>query len=249
MSLPALRTLRLAAVNIDGVLLNDSFSPVIHRFVVGRGLAYTSEVEQMFFSRSRLTAARMFVEMTGGTATEEEVIEAYFAERQAYLRAHPVQVADGAVALLHRLRALGLDVVCYGGLDEGHFDRHLGPWSACFTEPRYICTDGFRPGIQEIIGRFGLTGRQVLFIDDVATFAERARELDVPFIGHPSPFPHGFQRTLMREAGVRHLTRTLSAIDEPMVRALDRDAANGTVWRRADGSEAGGVPVVSEVLS
>ncbi|WP_406150634.1 hypothetical protein [Streptomyces anulatus] len=33
----------LPALNIDGVLLNDTFGPVIHHFVVSRGGTYTVE--------------------------------------------------------------------------------------------------------------------------------------------------------------------------------------------------------------
>ncbi|NNJ08453.1 HAD family phosphatase, partial [Streptomyces sp. PKU-MA01144] len=52
-----LRQLRLAALNIDGVLLNDTFSPVIHRFIVSRGGAYTAEVERRVFSQPQHVAS------------------------------------------------------------------------------------------------------------------------------------------------------------------------------------------------
>ncbi|WRZ87691.1 HAD family phosphatase [Streptomyces sp. NBC_01007] len=230
----ALRTLRAAAVNIDGVLLDDSFSPVLYRLVRRYGGAYTCELEQRLFSQPRLAAARVLLEATGSTLGEQEIIGEYFAERERYLDEHPVRPLDGAAELLHRLRALGLEVVCYGGLDGSHFQRHLGRWAGLFTEPRYLCTDGFRPGIREIVrDRFGLGYGQVLFIDDVARFAQRARELDVPFIGRPSGFEHGFQRELMRGLGVRHLVRGLGEIDEALLRTLDGEAAAGTVWRDA----------------
>jgi phosphoglycolate phosphatase-like HAD superfamily hydrolase len=238
-SLRPLRTLRLAAVNIDGVLLNDTFSPVIHRLVVQYGLTYTAELERAFLSQPQLTAARAFVAATGSTATPQAVLTAYFEERERYLRSHPLRLFDGAVALLERLRALGLETVCYGGLDKSHFDRHLGKWAALFSEPRYICTNDFRPGVREITQDFfALEPAQALFIDDVAAVAERARELDVPFIGHPGSFVHGFQRRLMREAGVRHIVPSLSGIDERLLRAVDREAGEGGVWQRAVGAVA-----------
>ncbi|MGW7410543.1 HAD family phosphatase [Streptomyces sp. NPDC054833] len=235
MSHPALSTLRLAAVNIDGVLLNDTFSPVMHRLVAAQGVEYTPELERALLSRPQLVAAQVFVEVTGTSATPQQVLRAYFEERERYLREQPVRLLDGAAALLERLRALGLDLVCYGGLDESHFERHLGPWATYFSEPRYICTNAFRPGLREITRDFfSLAPHQALFIDDAASVAERARELDVPFIGHPSPFAHGFQRELMRRAGVRYLVRELSEIDEAMLRALDAEAAERTVWRHGD---------------
>ncbi|MER6272769.1 HAD family phosphatase [Streptomyces sp900105755] len=230
-----LRTLRLAAVNIDGVLLNDSFSPVLHRLVLKYGGVYTRELEQRLFSQSRLAAAKVLLEETGAGVSEQEAIADYFAEREHHLRDHPVHTLDGAEELLHRLRGLGLDVICYGGLDETHFHRHLGAWKHLFTAPHYICTDGFRPGIREIVrDRFGLGYHQVLFIDDVARFAGHAKELDVPFVGRPSTFEHGFQRELMRELGVRHLVGRLAEIDEERLRTLDREAGLGTVWQDVD---------------
>lgn len=250
MSHPPLRTLRLAAVNIDGVLLNDTFSPVIHRLVVQHGLTYTAELERAFLSQPQLTAAQAFVEATGSTATPQEILATYFAERERYLRRHPLTLLDGAVALLERLRALGLEIVCYGGLDKSHFDRHLGAWASLFTEPRYICTNDFRPGVREITQDFfGLDPAQVLFVDDVAAVAERARELDVPFIGHPGSFAHGFQRRLMREAGVRHIVSSLSGIDEQLLRAVDHEAGEGSVWQRAECAATVGAPVHTGALS
>ncbi|MGA5521103.1 HAD family phosphatase [Streptomyces pseudogriseolus] len=238
-----LRTLRAAAVNIDGVLLNDTFSPVIHRLVVRHGLTYTAELERAFLSQPQLTAARAFAEATGSTASPQDVLSAYFAERERHVRRHPLVLLDGAVALLRRLRSLGLEIVCYGGLDKSHFDRHLGPWASLFTGPRYVCTNDFRPGVREITQDvLGRDFAQVLFIDDVAAVAERARELDVPFIGHPSSFPYGFQRRLMREAGVRHIVPDLSGIDEALLRAVDQESGEGGVWRDTEAVTAG-VPV------
>jgi beta-phosphoglucomutase-like phosphatase (HAD superfamily) len=229
-----LHTLRLAAVNIDGVLLNDSFSPVIHQFVTRRGGSYTAQLEAGLFSQSQLTAARAFAEVIPTPLTPEDIVREYLAEREEYVAAHPVHLLDGAVELLRTLRALGLRTVCYGGLERDHFDRHLGGHAELFDAPGYVCTNDFRPGIREITTEvFGLDYRQVLFIDDVARVAERARALRVPFIGHPSHFPHSFQRAAMRELGVRHLVGSLTEIDAAMVRRLDDEAAADTVWPTA----------------
>ncbi|WP_405996637.1 HAD family phosphatase [Streptomyces sp. NBC_00986] len=169
----------------------------------------------------------------------EETIRAYFALRGEYLREHPVCLNEGAVDLVGRLRGLGLEVVCYGGLEESHFERYLGEWRSWFSGPGYVCTDAVRPGIREIAGGcFGLGLEQVLFIDDAARFAEHARELRVPFVGHPSAFRYGFQREAMRENGVRHLVGCLGEIDEALVRTVDGEVARDTVWG------AGGRPPV-----
>ncbi|MET8944526.1 HAD family phosphatase [Streptomyces sp. NPDC004542] len=223
--------LRLGAVNIDGVMLGDTFSPVIHHFLVSRGCAYTAQIERSIFSRPRSVAGRLLAEAVDEPMTGEEALEAYFEERARYVAEHPVRVNDGALELVARLRESGLRTVCYGGLDKSHFDTFLGEHADLFDDPGYICTDAFRPGLHEIATEhFGLKHDQVLVIDDVATVAEAARGLGMPFIGHPSRFEHSFQRQLMREAGARHVVDSLHAVDEELLRSLDAEAAAGTVW-------------------
>ncbi|WP_229355372.1 HAD family phosphatase [Streptomyces sp. UNOB3_S3] len=243
----SLSRIRLAAVNIDGVLLNDTFSPVIHRFVTERGGRYTADVEYAVFSQPRLVAARALGAAAGVDWAPERVLEVYFRERAAYLEHEPVRLLDGAVDLLRRLRALGLATVCYGGLDAAHFDRHLGAYADLFDGPRYVCTNDFRPGVEEITTEvFGLGPDEAVFIDDVARVAETARELGVAFIGHPSGFAHGFQGELMRAAGVRHLAGSLSAIDESLLRTVDAEAAAGTSWAAPTGQGYAERPSIME---
>ncbi|MFF7181598.1 HAD family phosphatase [Streptomyces sp. NPDC008121] len=223
-----MRQIRLAAVNIDGVLLNDTFSPVIHHFVTSRGGRYDATVEREVFSQPQLVAAKALGAAAGLDASPEAVLTAYFEERARHLAEDPLRLLDGAVELLLRLRGLGLRTVCYGGLDKSHFDRHLGEWAHLFDGPGYVCTNDFRPGLHEITTEiFGLRHDQALFIDDVARVAEAAQELGIPFIGHPGDFAYGFQGELMRAAGVRHLVRSLDEIDEPLLRTLDDEAATG----------------------
>lgn len=231
----ALRHLRLIAVNIDGVLLNDTFSPVIHQFVVRRGGEYTAELERAVLSQPQIRAAAAL----GLPGRPEDVVEAYFRERGAYLVDHPVHVMEGAGALLTRLRATGAHLVCYGGLGRSHFDEHLGSYARYFDGPGYVCTDAFRPGVREIAEDvFGVRPDQALFIDDVARVAEAARELGAAFIGHPTTYEHSFQRQLMHRAGVRHLVDSLAQIDERLLRTVDAEAAVGRQWRGAGAAAA-----------
>ncbi|WP_419992840.1 HAD family phosphatase [Streptomyces boninensis] len=219
-----LHHLRAAAVNIDGVLLTDSFSPVIHQFVVSRGGEYTQAVEQSVFSRTPETAARALARAAGVAMETGEVLQTYFAEREKYLIDHPVRQLPGARELLIRLRALGLEVVCYGGLSRDHFSRYLEDCAGLFTTG-YICTAEFRPGMREITTELGLRYDQMLFIDDVAQVAEEAKRLGAAFIGHPSDFVHGFQRQLMAACGVRYLVDRLEDIDESLLHRIDAEMA------------------------
>ncbi|MER7898967.1 HAD family phosphatase [Streptomyces sp. NPDC096046] len=229
-----LRHLRLAALNIDGVLLNDTFSPVIHRFVVSRGGQYTAEVERHVFSQPQHLASAYLARAVPVPMTGPQALRAYFSERDAYLREHPVRVVDGAIDLVRRVRSLGLRTVCYGGLGREHFDRFLGSWAHLFDGPGYVCTNDVRPGIREIAEDvFGLAPDQVLFVDDVARVAESARKLGVPFIGCPSTFERSFQHRMMSEVGVRHIATSLASLDDAMLRVVDGEAAAGTVWAGA----------------
>jgi FMN phosphatase YigB (HAD superfamily) len=217
--------LRMAALNIDGVLLNDTFSPVIHHFVTSRGGTYSADLERRIFSQPREVAGRILADACAMPTSPAETIAVYFEERERYLADHPVRVLDGAADLLRRLRALGLRTVCYGGLDAAHFERHLGHLADLFDPPRYVCTDGIRPGLYEIaVDIAGLACDEVVFIDDVARVA----------VGHPSDFAHGHQRQLMAQAGARHVVGSLDEIDDRLLRTVDAEARAGTLW--------GGVP-------
>lgn len=226
-----LSKLRLAALNIDGVLLNDTFSPVIHHFVTSRGGSYTADLERRVFSQPQLVAGRELAAALNLRISPRETIDLYLRERERLLHEHPVRLRDGAAELLVRLRGAGLRTVCYGGLDASHFERHLGDLAHLFDAPGYVCTNDFRPGIREITTEiFGLRHDEVLFVDDVARVGEAARELDVAFVGFPSDFPHGFQRQLMAAAGVRHLIGSAHELDEALLHRLDAEAAGGVVW-------------------
>jgi hypothetical protein len=224
-------SLRLAALNIDGVLLNDSFSPVIHHFIVSRGGTYSAELERSIFSQPQYIAGRLLAAAVGGGLTGEAALAAYFEERTAYLDRHPVTITPGTRDLLHRLRGAGLRTVCYGGLGKDHFDRHLGHYADLFDGPGYVCTNDIRPGLKEITEDvFGLRPGQALFVDDVARVADTARELGTAFVGHPSTFVHSHQRALMAEAGVRHTISALDALDEDLLHRIDRELSAGEFW-------------------
>lgn len=220
--------LSLVAVNIDGVLLNDSFSPVMRRLVESRGGTYSARFERELLSQPQLVAAQRAADELGGTA--EQLLKDYFAQREEYVREHPVHVLDGAAELLATLASLAVRTVCYGGLERSHFESHLGQFTGFFDDPGYVCTNDFRPGIREITALFGLRYDQVLFIDDVARVAETARELGTAFIGHPGGPGHGYQRQMMEDTGARHIVGTLRAIDEALLRTVDAEAAAGDLW-------------------
>ncbi|CAM5733432.1 hypothetical protein SBADM41S_12015 [Streptomyces badius] len=97
-------SLRLAALNIDGVLLNDTFSPVIHQFVVSRGGTYSAALERSVFSQSQHIAGQRLAAAVGGGMTGEAALAADFEERAAHVGRHPVTITPGTHRLLLRLR-------------------------------------------------------------------------------------------------------------------------------------------------
>ncbi|GGS57325.1 hypothetical protein GCM10010171_60330 [Actinokineospora fastidiosa] len=223
--------LKLVCLNLDGVLLPDTFSPVIHRLLTAHGVEYTADLERLILSQPREVAGAILASAVRRPWTWRQAVEAFFAERERYLADHPMVLAKGAGELIDLLREKGATLICYGGMDRAAFDDFLGPWRDRFAQPEYISTNDFRPGIAEIVDYYGVTPGQALFVDDVNRFAEFAKDIGVGFIGLPNDHPHSFQREHMVETGVRHLVWSLPDIDEALLDLLDAEASAGAVWQ------------------
>ena len=52
-----MKTIKLIAIDIDGILLEDTFSPIIRKFVSKFGVKYSRELERKIFSRPQKEAA------------------------------------------------------------------------------------------------------------------------------------------------------------------------------------------------
>jgi len=79
-----LRRIRLIAVDTDGVLLNDTYSPAIERFVTKHGGQYTAAVERSVWGSPQLAAG----------------------QNMALACRLPWSAKDTIAALLHRTRGL-----------------------------------------------------------------------------------------------------------------------------------------------
>jgi len=96
---------------------------------------------------------------------------------------------------------------------------------------QYICTNDFRPGIKEITKDiYNIDYDQVLFIDDVNTVAEKAKELNVPFIGIPSCEEWSYQKSDMSQTGVNHIVKSIRDINLELLNTIDSEVANHKVW-------------------
>lgn len=228
-----LRQIRLVALDTDGVLLNDTYSPVIERFVTRHGGEYTAAVERSVWGSPQLAAGQNMALACRLPWSARETIDAFFRERDEYLKEHPVRLADGAEQLLMVLHDAGVRVVCYGGRTREYtFGTYLGHLAGFFdAEIPYVDVNDFRPGVKEIVRDiFGYEFGQVLFVDDINRVAEVTKALGAGFLGVPASMPHNFQREEMLATGVRHMVSDIREIDLDLLRRLDGELAGGRLW-------------------
>ncbi|MFI1359891.1 HAD family hydrolase [Streptomyces sp. NPDC020898] len=228
-----LQKIRLVALDSDGVLLNDTYSPVIERFVTRHGGEYTAAVERGVWGSPQLAAGQNMALACKLPWSAKETIGAFFKEREEYLRENPVELIPGTEELLATLREAGVRVVCYGGRNREYtFDTHLGHLAEYFdSEIPYVDVNDFRPGTKEIVRDiFGYEFDEVVFVDDINRVAEVTKSLGAGFIGVPASLPHNFQRAEMEATGVRYMVDDIRKIDSGLLRKVDEELAAGTLW-------------------
>jgi phosphoglycolate phosphatase-like HAD superfamily hydrolase len=228
-----MQKIRLVALDSDGVLLNDTYSPVIERFVTKHGGRYTAAVERGVWGSPQLAAGQNMALACKLPWSAKETIAAFFVERDEYLKEHPVEVMPGAAELLATLREVGVRVTCYGGRNREYtFDRYLGHLAEYFdADIPYVDVNDFRPGTKEIVRDiFGYEFDEVLFVDDINRVAEVTKVLGAGFIGVPASLPHNFQRAEMAETGVRYTVDDIRQIDAGLLQKVDAELAAGTLW-------------------
>jgi hypothetical protein len=229
----------LIAVDLDGTLLTDTFSPVLRRVCSHYGWEYTEEFERNTFSQPREKSAAFIKSYYGHLFDPEkpemalgEMVQDFFRFRNEHLLEHPVRLLPGAEQLLDLLSAQGATLVCYGGMEEDHMRKELGPLAGMFE--RYVCTNGFRPGVRHIASQFLQEDpSHALFLDDVFGAGVEARSIGAGFIGTPSTDPACHQRRIMEAEGLPVLADDLSMIDADLLAELDARLADGTFWSPA----------------
>jgi phosphoglycolate phosphatase-like HAD superfamily hydrolase len=223
-----MKKIKLIAIDIDGILLEDTFSPIIRNFVSKFGVTYTRELERKIFSRPQMEAASYLGKIIG--KDYKDLISSYFEERDKYIKIFGCSVNEGVPELLELLSTFNVRLVYYGGLSEDKITSNLSKYKHYFEQ--YICTNDFRPGIKEITkDMYGLEYDQIIFIDDVNSVAEVAKINNVPFIGIPSNFPWGFQRQDMIATEVKYLLNSIKEIDADLLERIDYEASVGTIWK------------------
>ena len=218
--------IKLIAIDIDGVVLKDTYSPVLKKIIEKHNGVYTRELERNAFSRNRKEAATYIANALNISLTPEELISEYFQERERYMTTHESGIENGVVDFLTAVQELDTEILFYGGLSEQELHHDIKPCMKYVNE--YVCTNDFRPGIKEIANMYSVRPSSVLFIDDVAFFAENAKKENAMFIGVPSHFPFSYQKEEMHHLGVQYMVDSISSVSVEMIRDIDN---NGICFR------------------
>ncbi len=225
-----METLKLIAIDLDGVLLKDTYSPILYQTIIEMGAEYTRDLERNLFSRKREEGSKYFREKFKlQEYSHEDMVNGFFQRRNEYIAKHGKGILEGVPEFLDMLATLDVQLVCYGGLEENYIKDDMGEYLHRFEQ--YICTNDFRPGIKEITkDYYNFEYSEVLFLDDVNTVAEAAKALNVPFIGVPSNEPWSWQKKDMIETGVKYMVNSVSEIDENMIYRIDEESKAGSFW-------------------
>lgn len=224
--------IKLIALDTDGVLLEDTFSPILHNLAEKLGIAYTEEAERSTFSQAREKTLD-FLKKKMNVDSEEEtekLYKLYFAERTKYLEEHgnPNPILPGVLDFIKELKEYGVKFLCYGGLPLELVDTRFKEILSDFDQ--YVCVNDFRPGMKEIVKEYHLDFSEVLFIDDVNNVAEECKKYNIPFIGMPANYSWGFQKEAMEKTGVKYI---VSSVKELSSSYLDEVCADDYIWKRS----------------
>lgn len=228
-----LNKIKAFAIDSDGVLLNDTYSPAIKIFVEQHNVKYTSEIERSVWGLPQVTAGHNLALACKLPYSGDHVINEFFKIREKYVQEHPVTVMPGIEKVLKMMFETGSKLICYGGRNKEYsFDKFLGNYSQYFDrDTPYIDINAFRPGVNEIVSSLGLNFDEVVFIDDINRVAEVCKSFGAGFIGVPASMPHNFQKVEMQQTGVKFLSPKFSDITEETLKEIDEYLTHSTLWK------------------
>jgi hypothetical protein len=208
---------------LDGVILENVLIPILHQIFEKWAIPYTLEIEREILGRPLENVSDYLRKNCGIKLSDPEIFQFYEMERAAYLNKNQAKIQNGAIEFLETAQTLGLKVMAYGGAPKTYFDTYLTKFSSLFAEEKYIQTRNIRPGVMEILLKFGLGKKNVIFIDEEAFIAEIAKKNGVPFIGYMKKFSYSHQPRLMKELNLRYTVEDLSELDENFLRRIDQE--------------------------
>lgn len=225
-----LNKIKLVAVDVDGVLLTDTYSPAIKSFVEQHGGVYTPELERLVWGSPHIAGGHNMSLACKLPWSAQETIEAFFHHHSKYIETNPIVVVPGAEDFLRLLQEFNVRVTSYGGRTKEYvFDKYMSPLEKYFDKGKpYIDTNSIRLGVMEITREiFKLNFDEVLFVDDINRMAEVAKFYKTGFIGTPVTV---YQKEQMQETGVKYIVPSVKEITRDMLIKTDRALASGSHW-------------------
>ncbi|QUJ66791.1 HAD family hydrolase [Photobacterium sp. GJ3] len=224
------KKIRLIALDVDGVLLNDTYSPAIRSFVESHGGVYTAELERQVWGSPHIAGGHNMALACKLPWSAQKTIEAFFSHHAEYIKSNPIQVLPGVEDFLKMLSQYNVKVTSYGGRTKEYiFDNYMSHLRQYFDHDKpYIDTNSIRPGVDEITREiFDYNYDEVLFIDDINRMAEVAKYFNTGFIGTPVT---EFQVNQMKETGTKYIVNSISEITEDMLHEIDTHLEKNTTW-------------------
>lgn len=225
-----LSKIKLVAIDVDGVLLTDTYSPAIKSFVEKHGGVYTSELERLVWGSPHIAGGHNMSLACKLPWSAQKTIDKFFLHHAEYIKKHPIEIIAGAENFLGLLQDFNVRVTCYGGRTKAYiFDKYMPSLEKFFDEDNpYIDTNSIRPGLLEITKDiFKLDFNEVLFIDDINRMAEVSRYYRTGFIGTPVT---KYQKEQMQDTGVKHLVPSVAEITRDMLTKIDSELASDNLW-------------------
>lgn len=216
-----MNNIKLVAVDIDGVLLKDTFSPVLRNLVEEYGGSYTRDIENNVFSKNQKQAAQYLIEHLSINSSIDSLINKYFQERKKYISDYGGGMIHHAIDMLRNISSTKVKMICYGGLELKYVEDDFKENMAFFDE--YICTNNFRPGMIEILNNLQIKPNQSIFIDDVSGVAKTCKNIGCGFIGIPSSNTWGWQHKEMTLIGAKYIFESPNRITKQLLETIDKD--------------------------
>jgi hypothetical protein len=202
-------------LHLDGVILENIFSKILHEMVSEWGGEYDSELEDYVFARSPDEITSYLIKRYGLKFNRSELLDYYYKKRIDYEAKNSIVPNTGLLDFLSRLKKRGWKIIAYGGAPEDYFYRNASSFQHFFSEPFYIRTNSIRPGVSAITKEIlHLDFSEVLFIDSQSIVAKEALENFVAFIGFPFALKGEFQKEEMSRMKVKHVVSSLKEIDD-----------------------------------
>lgn len=222
--------IKLIAVDVDGVLLTDTYSPAIRSFVEQHGGVYTSDLERQVWGSPHIAGGHNMSLACKLPWSAQKTIEAFFQHHGKYIENNPIEVVSGAESFLSLLQEFNVRVTSYGGRTKEYiFDRYMPSLAKYFDkEYPYIDTNAIRPGVMEITKDvFHFDFDEVLFIDDINRMAEVAKYYRTGFIGTPVTT---YQKEQMQDTGVKYTVPSVDGITREILIQIDDELASDSHW-------------------